>query len=46
MDLERYFISEILDRYFLPKILERYSPPKNIEDLNLMDLVSDLLHGG
>jgi hypothetical protein len=46
MDLERYFLLEILERYFLPKLLERYFLPKNLEDPNLVDLVSDLLHGG
>jgi hypothetical protein len=30
----------------LPKILERYFLPKNLGDPNLVDLVSDLLHGG
>jgi hypothetical protein len=46
MDLERYFLPKILERYFLPKILERYFLPKNLGDPNLVDLVSDLLHGG
>jgi hypothetical protein len=46
MDLERYFLPKILERYFLPKILERYFLPKNLGDPNLVDLVSDFLHGG
>ena len=46
MDLERYFFPKILEIYFLPKILERYFLPKNLGDPNLVDLVSDLLHGG
>jgi hypothetical protein len=46
MDLERYFLLKILERYFLPKILERYFFPKNLGDQNLVDLVSDILHGG
>jgi hypothetical protein len=46
MDLERYFLLKILERYFLPKILERYFLPKNLGDPNLVDLVSDFLHGG
>jgi hypothetical protein len=46
MDLERYFLPKILERYFLPKILERYFLPKNIGDPNIVDLVSDLIHGG
>ena len=35
-----------LERYFLLKIPERYFLPKNLGDPNLVDLVSDLLHGG
>ena len=45
VDLERYFLLKIIERYFLPKILERYFLPKNVGDPNLVDLVSDLLHG-
>jgi hypothetical protein len=46
MDLERYLLLKIIERYFLPKILERYFLLKNLGDPNLVDLVSDLLHGG
>jgi hypothetical protein len=46
MDLERYFLLKILEIHFLPKTLERYFLPKNLGDPNLVDLVSDLLHGG
>jgi hypothetical protein len=46
MDLERYFLLKILERYFLPKIPERYFLPTNFGDPNLVDLVSDVLHGG
>jgi len=46
MDLERYFLLKILERYFIPKILEIYFLPKNLVDPNLVDLVSELLHGG
>ena len=46
VDLEKYFLLKILEKYFLPKILEKYFLPKNLGDPNLVDLVSDLLHGG
>jgi hypothetical protein len=46
VDLERYFLLKILERYFIPKILERNFLPKNLGDPNLVDLVSDILHGG
>jgi hypothetical protein len=44
--VERYFLLKILERYLLPKILERYFLPKNIGDPILVELMSDLLHGG
>jgi hypothetical protein len=46
MDLEGYFLPKILERYFLPKTPERYFLPKNLRDPNLVDRVSDILHGG
>jgi hypothetical protein len=46
MELEIYFLPRILERYFLPKILERCFLPQNLGDPNLVDLVSDFLHGG
>jgi hypothetical protein len=46
VDIERYFFLKIIEIYFIPKILERYFLPKNLGDPNLVDLLSDLLHGG